>query len=105
MCAYPATSVLPGFTYSTWDSSGDPDPALQAGLDRASGFLRSHLARELSTRTVPDLRFQFDDHGAKSRELDVLIDTAVATSSSGESPDADPEVDSADGSSDRTGKP
>lgn len=52
------------------------DPDLQAGLERAAGFLRSRLARELDTRTVPELRFQFDEQGQRTRELDALIDEA-----------------------------
>jgi ribosome-binding factor A len=51
---------------------------VQAGLDRAAGFLRSQLARELSTRTVPDLRFSYDAAGQRGRDLEQLIDTAVA---------------------------
>ncbi|MDH4022019.1 MAG: 30S ribosome-binding factor RbfA [Gammaproteobacteria bacterium] len=51
---------------------------VQAGLDRAAGFLRSQLARELSTRTVPDLRFSYDEAGQRGRDLEQLIDEAVA---------------------------
>jgi ribosome-binding factor A len=81
--------------YSTYDGGTAAVSELQVGLDRASGFLRSHLARELTTRTVPDLRFRFDDVGERSRELDRLIDTAVATSNSGESVDSEPQADPA----------
>lgn len=77
--------------YSTYDAGAHPDPDLQAGLDRATGFLRSHLARELTTRTVPELRFRFDDQGKKTRDLDRLIDAAVATSTSDSSSVSDPE--------------
>jgi len=55
----------------------------QAGLDRAAGFLRSQLARELSTRTVPELRFRYDEAAQRGRELDRLIDTAVASDAAG----------------------
>lgn len=75
--------------YSTWDSARGADPNLQAGLERAAGFLRSYLARELPTRTVPDLRFRFDDQGARSRELDRLIDVAVGDSTEDPSPGRD----------------
>jgi ribosome-binding factor A len=51
---------------------------VQAGLDSASGFLRSQLARELATRTVPDLRFSYDEAGQRGRDLEQLIDAAVA---------------------------
>lgn len=51
---------------------------VQSGLDRAAGFLRSHLARELGTRTVPELRFRYDEAAQRGRELEQLIDSAVA---------------------------
>jgi ribosome-binding factor A len=51
---------------------------VQAGLDRAAGFLRSQLARELATRTVPELRFRYDEAAQRARDLERLIDTAVA---------------------------
>lgn len=63
---------------------------VQAGLDRASGFLRSQLARELSTRTVPELRFRYDEAAQRGRDLEELIDAAVARDSSGSgSPESD----------------
>jgi ribosome-binding factor A len=51
---------------------------VQAGLDRAAGFLRSQLARELATRTVPELRFRYDEAAQRGRDLERLIDKAVA---------------------------
>lgn len=63
---------------------------VQAGLDRAAGFLRSQLARELSTRTVPELRFRYDEAAQRGRDLEQLIDDAVARDATGSgSPDAD----------------
>lgn len=63
---------------------------VQAGLDRSAGFLRSQLARELSTRTVPELRFRYDEAAQRGRDLEQLIDTAVARDASGGgSPDSD----------------
>ncbi len=50
---------------------------VQAGLQSAAGFLRSRLARTLATRTVPELRFSYDEAGARGRALEQLIDTAV----------------------------
>lgn len=54
-----------------------PSPDAQAGLERAAGFLRSRLARELATRTVPELQFHYDETGDRARRLDALIDQAV----------------------------
>lgn len=56
---------------------------VQAGLDRAAGFLRSQLARELSTRTVPELRFRYDEAAQRGRDLEQLIDDAVARDGAG----------------------
>ena len=63
---------------------------VQAGLDRAAGFLRTQLARELGTRTVPELRFRYDEAAQRGRDLEKLIDTAVARDATGSgSPDSD----------------
>ena len=90
-------------SYTTWNGEGGADPSLQAGLVRASGFLLSQLARELSTRTVPDLRFRFDDQAEKTRELDRLIDAAVGEPKADFSADGD--ADAADECNDQADKP
>ena len=68
--------------YSLLGTEASPGaPALaeaQAGLDRAAGFLRSQLAKELATRTVPELRFRYDEAAQRGRDLEQLIDAAVA---------------------------
>jgi ribosome-binding factor A len=48
------------------------------GLQRAAGFLRSELAHRLSTRSVPELHFQFDESVERGVRLSKLIDEAVA---------------------------
>ena len=57
--------------FSMLDPDEPADEAL-AGLERATGFLRSRLGRSLQVRHVPELRFAHDDsaeHGAKISEL------------------------------------
>jgi len=49
----------------------------QEGLERAAGFLRSQIAKSLNSRSVPQLKFKFDDSAAKGAELSALIDNAV----------------------------
>jgi ribosome-binding factor A len=44
-----------------------------AGLNSASGFIRSHLARELGMRYVPDLEFKYDQTIVKMAEMDKLF--------------------------------
>ena len=45
--------------YTTLDPDADRT-AVEQGLQRAAGFLRSKLARRMSTRTVPKLNFRYD---------------------------------------------
>ena len=48
------------------------------GLQSAAGFLRKELAHRLSTRTVPELHFAFDESVERGVRLSRLIDEAVA---------------------------
>jgi ribosome-binding factor A len=47
------------------------------GLQRAAGFLRTQLAHRLTTRTVPDLAFVYDESVERGVRLSRLIDEAV----------------------------
>jgi len=47
-------------------------------LNKASGFLRSMLAKAVSMRTTPKLKFIYDDTLVKGQELTSLIDEALA---------------------------
>lgn len=46
---------------------------LEAGLVSASGFLRTRLARELSLRRTPELRFRHDPSIARGSEMLSLL--------------------------------
>ena len=48
------------------------------GLTSAAGFLRAGLSHRLSTRTVPELHFAYDDSIERGVRLSRLIDEAVA---------------------------
>ena len=48
-----------------------------AVLNKASGFLRSQLARANNARTTPKLRFYFDSSVGRGQHLSGLIDKAV----------------------------
>ena len=50
---------------------------LQA-LNKASGYLRSLLAKRLTLRSVPKLRFHYDGSVERGRHLSELIDNALA---------------------------
>ena len=47
-------------------------------LNKAAGFLRSLLAKRLSTRSVPKLRFYYDGSIARGQQLSSLIDSALS---------------------------
>ncbi|MCV6625909.1 MAG: 30S ribosome-binding factor RbfA [Cellvibrionaceae bacterium] len=47
-------------------------------LNKAAGFLRSQLSRELDTRTTPRLQFVYDRTAIDGNAMSRLIDQAVA---------------------------
>ncbi len=47
-------------------------------LNRASGYLRTLLAKNISLRTTPKLTFKYDDSAVRGRYLSSLIDEAIA---------------------------
>lgn len=47
-------------------------------LNKAAGYLRSLLAKRLSTRSVPKLRFYYDGSIERGQQLSSLIDSALA---------------------------
>lgn len=54
--------------------SGQADlEAIGKGLERATGFMRSHLARTLNMQFTPELRFWYDEHAAQAEEVEKLL--------------------------------
>ena len=47
-------------------------------LNKAAGYLRSLVAKQLSTRSVPKLRFYYDGSIERGQQLSSLIDSALA---------------------------
>jgi len=66
----------------------------QDALGRASGFLRRQLARQMNTRSVPQLRFHYDDSAEKGAAMSALIADAVATNTTSEDDDDDESTES-----------
>jgi len=62
--------------YTTLDGS---NKAVQEGMERASGFLRSQLAHRMKLRITPQLHFVFDASVERGAHLSQLIDKAVAS--------------------------
>ncbi|WP_311065776.1 30S ribosome-binding factor RbfA [Halomonas sp. DWK9] len=56
-------------------------------LKRASGFLRSQIAKRIKLRHVPELRFHFDESVVRGQHLSSLIDEAVSTDRARQSDD------------------
>lgn len=58
-------------------------------LKRASGFLRSQIAKRIKLRHVPELRFHFDESVVRGQHLSSLIDEAVSTDRARQADDED----------------
>ena len=52
---------------------------IDAGLRRASGFLRRELGRRIRIHTLPELHFVFDESVERGDRMSRLIDEAVAS--------------------------
>ena len=62
--------------FSLLDPNADPEP-VKDGLERASGFMRGRLGREIKIRHVPELRFAHDDSAAEAQRISGLIHDAL----------------------------
>lgn len=60
------------------ERSGADGRESTAALNGAAGYLRSLLARRLQLRVAPKLRFLYDASVERGRQLDELIDSALA---------------------------
>jgi ribosome-binding factor A len=63
----------------------------QAGLERATGFLRTQLAARVQLRVMPHLVFELDKSTAYGRRIDALLDGLA-----GDSPRSEAEWDERD---------
>ena len=62
--------------FTALDPAAQPETLTDA-IDKAAGFIRSQLARELTVRHVPELRFRFDTSLRDGEAMEHLIDDAV----------------------------
>lgn len=80
---------------STFDLESDMQARQDAvdGLNQAAGYLRKLLSRTMRMRSVPQLRFAYDNVQEDATRLSSLIDDAVRsnTTSDDAHPDASPE--------------
>lgn len=58
---------------------GSPDQQNEAihALEKASGFIKSEIVRQIRLRVVPELRFRLDRSIEEGMRMDRLIDEAV----------------------------
>jgi ribosome-binding factor A len=61
---------------TVFDEAHDREKTLEA-LQHAAGFLQHELGRQLSLRSIPKLRFVYDESIVRGAELSALIDKAV----------------------------
>ena len=61
---------------STLNQSADAKELIKA-LESAAGFLRRRLGQIMTIRSVPALKFYYDDSFDKAQEISSLIDTAI----------------------------
>lgn len=58
--------------YTLFGATGQIKP-IQRSLEKAAGFMRSHLAQTLNLRFTPDLRFWYDKSADRVRDLEKLL--------------------------------
>lgn len=63
--------------YTTLGSKDD-NFLVEKGLNNAKGFLRSSLSHRMKLRTIPQLKFVYDESVERGVHLSRLIDEAVA---------------------------
>ena len=78
------------------DVTSEERAEISAVLSKVSGFLRSELAKQSSMRTVPQLRFRFDESVGRGRAMESLVrEVRAADAKLHDEPEAD-----SDGSTD-----
>jgi len=66
--------------YQLMDHAPEARVRAEEGLRRASGYLRGLMRRRLTMRTLPELRFEFDERGEAARRVgEILGDAGVGT--------------------------
>jgi len=78
--------------FSVFD--GEEREPTQQALNSSAGFLRKKLSRIMKTRTVPQLRFYYDDSAEHGAHMSALIADAVATNTTQDDENGDGDVDS-----------
>ncbi|WP_043318970.1 30S ribosome-binding factor RbfA [Microbulbifer sp. HZ11] len=70
------------------DDRSKIDISMEA-LNKAAGFLRTQLAKEIQIRTIPRLQFRYDETSVRGQHLSALIDKAVKSDQKKSDDDSD----------------
>lgn len=76
--------------YFTSLDPSDDEVEMQEAFESAMKFIRGQLARQLTVRAVPELRFRYDDSARRGDAMDRLIEEARAKDGNGSN---EPETD------------
>ena len=63
------------------------------GLERANGFLRSQLAQHIRVRTMPELRFLWDEALARANRVESILDSLDIPKSTQEDDEGELDLD------------
>ncbi len=72
--------------YSVLQVEGETEN-LDDAFAAALGFLRSRVAKDLTVRRVPELRFRLDETQSNARSMDDLIESAIKSDDAGKESD------------------
>lgn len=72
--------------YSVLQVEGETEN-LDDAFAAALGFLRSRVAKDLTVRRVPELRFRLDETQSNARSMDDLIESAIKSDDAGKDSD------------------
>lgn len=78
------------------DDRSKIDISLEA-LNKAAGFLRTQLAKEIQMRSIPRLFFRYDETSVRGQHLSALIEKAVKSDKEKSDDDSDDAADSQSG--------
>ena len=57
-----------------FSSLGNNDEEVEAGFEKAKGFIRSEISRRLNIRRAPELRFKADEAQKYGQHIDMILD-------------------------------
>ena len=82
--------LLLAHVYFSVLGGAEEEKAARAGLEKASGYLRSQLAARVSLRLVPELTFEVDRSAEYGRRIDQLLEQISAESHPDDETDPSP---------------